>query len=144
MPDADPNVADEIRERMAVSPFHTWMGMRVLAVREGEVDLALDAEPHHLNLQGSVHGGVLATLADTAAGLAVRSVIEPGSRHVSINLDVQYLRGARGGTVIARGRVLRAGRSVAFADAEVADEEGTVLARAQVTVAVSPAAANPG
>jgi uncharacterized protein (TIGR00369 family) len=130
----------EIRDRMASSPFHAGMGIRVLAVREGEVDLAMDASGEHANLGGTLHGGVIATLADTAAGLAVRSAIEPGSGHVTVNLDVQYLRAGALGTVEAHGRVVRAGRSIVFAEAEVTGEDGAVLARAQVTVAISPPA----
>jgi uncharacterized protein (TIGR00369 family) len=137
MPEPPTDRATEIRERMATSAFHTWMGMRVEEVGEGEAVLALESSQHHLNLQGLIHGGVIATLADTAAGLALRSTIEPGTRHVTINLDVQYLRPAREGTLTARGRVVRAGRSIGFADAEVTDGGGTVIARAQATVALS-------
>ena len=67
----------------------------------------------------------------------MRSVIDSGHNHVTINLDVQYLRAARGGTLTARGFVVRKGRSVGFADAEVTDERGLTLARAQVTMALS-------
>ena len=138
MPDHERSIEDDIRERLAVSRFHTSMGMSVSSVREGAVDLRLDARPDHANLHGTVHGGVLATLADTAAGLAVRSAIEPGSAHVSVNLDVQYLAPAKPGTLLATGRVVRLGRRIVFAQAEVTDADGTTLARAQVTVAVSP------
>ena len=125
---------------MASSPFHSGMGIRVLDVRDGEVDLAMDASGEHANLGGTLHGGVIATLADTAAGLAVRSAIEPGSGHVTVNLDVQYLRaGAPRHGRGARSRV-RAGRSIVFAEAEVVGADGAVLARAQVTVAISPPA----
>ena len=130
----------EIRDRMASSPFHAGMGIRVLDVREGEVGLAMDASGEHANLGGTLHGGVIATLADTAAGLAVRSAIAPGSGHVTVNLDVQYLRAGALGTIEANGRVVRAGRSIVFAEAEVTGEDGAVLARAQVTVAISPPA----
>lgn len=136
--DRERSVEDNIRERVAASPFHASIGISVGSVREGEVDLMLEARPDHANLHGTVHGGVLATLADTAAGLAVRSAIAPGSGHVSVNLDVQYLAPARPGTLLATGRVLRLGRRIAFAEAEVTDADGTTLARAQVTVAVSP------
>lgn len=129
---------DEIRERVAASSFHASIGITVEQVREGSVDLRLDAGPGHTNLQGTVHGGVLATLLDTAAGLAVRSAIPPGSRHVSVNLDVQYLAPAGTGTLLATGRVVRMGRRIAFAEADVTDAGGEVVARAQVTIAVSP------
>jgi uncharacterized protein (TIGR00369 family) len=140
MPEDERERGQEIRDRMASSPFHSGMGIRVLDVREGEVDLAMDASDEHANLGGTLHGGVIATLADTAAGLAVRSAIEPGSGHVTVNLDVQYLRAGALGTVEAHGRVVRLGRSIVFAAAEVTGADGAVLARAQATVAVSPPA----
>ena len=71
-----------------------------------------------------MHGGVIATLADTAAGLAVRSAIEPGSGHVTVNLDVQYLRAGAGHGRGTRSRRERAGRSIVFAEAEVIGETG--------------------
>ena len=130
-------IENEIRERVAASSFHASIGIIVEHVRDGSVDLRLEAGPDHANLQGTVHGGVLATLADTAAGLAVRSAIPPGSRHVSVNLDVQYLAPATMGPLLATGRVVRLGRRIAFAEADVSDAGGELLARAQVTVAVS-------
>ena len=128
---------DEIRERVASSSFHASIGITVERVRPGEVDLRLEAGPDHVNLIGTVHGGVLATLVDTAAGLAVRSAIPAGSRHVSVNLDVQYLEPAETGTLLATGRVVRMGRRIAFAAADVTDAGGATVARAQVTIAVS-------
>ena len=65
----------DIRERISASPFHTSMGIDVASVGEGAVGLRLEAGLVTRNLQDTVHGGVLATLADTAAGLAVRSAI---------------------------------------------------------------------
>jgi uncharacterized protein (TIGR00369 family) len=129
---------DEIADQVAASPFHAALGISVDAVRVGEIDLRLEARPEHTNLLGTVHGGVLATLADTAAGLAVRTSIPRGSRHVSANLDVQYLAPAAVDTLLATGRVVRLGRRLAFAEASVTDDEGLELARAQVTIAVSP------
>lgn len=132
----------EIRERVEGSPFHSSMGISVEAVREGSVDLRLHAGPEHSNLHGTVHGGVLATLADTAAGLAVRSATtDPGGPHASVNLDVQYLAPAAAGPLLATGRVVKLGRRLAFAEAAITDESGAVLARAQVTVALAPPAA---
>lgn len=132
-------IEDEIRERVAASTFHASIGITVEHVYEGSVELRLEAGPDHANLQGTVHGGVLAALADTAAGLAVRSAIPPGSRHVSVNLDVQYLAPAGMGTLLATGRVVRLGRRIAFAEADVTDAAGQIVSRAQVTIAVSRA-----
>ena len=129
-------VLEDLRERMAASPFHGWMGMTLVEAREGVVELTLEAQPHHLNLQGLLHGGVLATLADTAAGLAVRTKLETGRRHVTIQLGVQYLSAGGSGTIVARGRTVRVGRQIATAEAEIHDANGRLLATAQATVAI--------
>lgn len=133
---AESSILDDLRERMASSTFHTWMGMRLVDARDGEVEIALEAEPHHLNLQGLLHGGVLATLADTATGLAVRTKLAPGRRHITIQLGMQYLSAGGPGTITATGRTRRVGRQIAYAEAEIRDATGRLLATAQATLAV--------
>lgn len=99
--------------------------------------MQIHAGPEHRNLQGLIHGGLLATLADVAMGLAVRTAVEPGRRHVTIELSVRFLRPGRLGPIIAKGRTRRVGRQVAFAEADVVDPTGRVLAAAQGTYSVS-------
>ena len=132
-----PDVTDDLAALVADSPFYRWTGMRVAAAEPGAVTLALDLGEHHVNLQGFAHGGVLATLADAAMGLSVRSALEPGRRHVTIELGVHYLRAVRTGTVTATGRAVRIGREVAYAEAAITDERGTDLARATGTYSVT-------
>jgi uncharacterized protein (TIGR00369 family) len=132
-----PDVTDELAALVADSPFYRWTGMRVAAAEPGTVALALDLGEHHANLQGFAHGGVLATLADAAMGLSVRSALEPARRHVTIELGVHYLRAVRTGTVTATGRAVRIGREVAYAEAAITDERGTDLARATGTYSVT-------
>ncbi len=131
------SASDELRDLVAASPFHAWAGLSVLEASPGEVTLALDAEPHHRNLLGSIHGGMVATLADTAAGLAVRTMLEPGRGHVTVSLAVEYLRAAAPGRLIGRGRALRVGTRIAHAAADVTDEHGTLLATATAAIAMT-------
>lgn len=134
---ADPNrIAEDLRARVASSEFHRSFGMEVDDASHGAVTLGWQAQPRHLNLQGLVHGGVLATLLDTAMGLAVRSAIEPGRRHVTVEMGVHYLRPAHPGRLRAHGRVVRVGRELAFAEADVVDPQDRVLARATGTFSV--------
>lgn len=133
----DPRV-DDVRQRFARSAFHAWIGMRLERVERGEVDVALDLKPHHMNLVGIAHGGLLATMADTATGLAFRTVLEPGTTHVTTHLSVTFLAPATSGTAVARGRVVKGGRRFGYAEADVVDGNGTLLARASATFAVKP------
>ena len=126
----------DLRERLARSAFHSWVGMELVRAVPGRVEIGLDAAAHHLNLQGLLHGGVIATLADTATGLAVRSMVPAGHLHVTVQLDVHYLRPGRRGRVTAVGTTVRVGSTIAYAEADVSDHGGRLLARATATVAV--------
>ena len=103
-------IAEALRERIAASAFHRGLGLEVEAASAGAVRLAMPARQDQLNLLGSVHGGVLATLADTAMGLAVRTAVGDGRRHTTIDMDVRFLRGAAPGRLVAEGTTIRVGQ----------------------------------
>ena len=128
---------EDLRQLVATSPFYRWTGMRVADAHPGAVALVLDLEERHTNIQGFAHGGVLATLADAAMGLSVRSALEPGRRHVTIELGMHYLRAVTRGAVTARGGVVRVGREIGYAEADVVDEVGRMIARASGTYSVT-------
>jgi uncharacterized protein (TIGR00369 family) len=131
----DPRLQD-VADRMARSAFHRWAGIELVRVEAGEVEIALTAQPHHLNLLGTLHGGMLATVADTAMGLALRTKLEPGTSQVTGQLNIHYLRTMRAGRVTGVGRVVKPGRQMGYAEAEVLDERGRLLARASSTFIV--------
>lgn len=128
----------EVRERVDASTFHRAFGIRLEHVAEGEVDVSIETGTEHLNLMGTVHGGVLATLADTATGLAYRTVLEPGTTFTTIQVQVTYLAAGRAGRIVARGRVVKRGRRTGYAEADVVDAEDRLLARATALLAVMP------
>jgi len=130
---------EDVRERFARSEFHTrWLALTLERVDRGAVDVAMDVQPHHLNLMGTVHGGMIATLADTATGLALRSTLEPGQTFTTTQLGVTFLAPGREGRIVAHGRVLKSGRRMGYAEADVVDRDERLLARATATFAVLP------
>ena len=134
----------EVRERVERSAFHSRLfRMRLERVVEGEVDVALQLRPEHRNLVGTVHGGVIATLADTATGLAYRTILPEGFRLVTSQLSVTFLAPAREGSIVAKGVVVKRGKRSGFAEADVVDGEGTLLARASALFAVLPEGSDP-
>ena len=138
------NLVHDLRERLATSEFHTWAGMEVVEASAGEVTVAMDVSDRHLNLQGLVHGGMLAILADTACGLSIRSAMEVGRLHITTDMDIHYLAPARPGRLFGRGKAIRVGRSLAFAEASIEDAGGKLLARAQSRFSVSGRETAPG
>ena len=128
---------DSLRALVADAPFYRWSGMTIADAEDGSVTLALELADHHLNIQGLAHGGVIATLADAAMGLSLRSALEPGRRHVSVEIGVHYLRPVTRGRVRAIGRAVRIGREIAYAQADVVDGNDRLLARADGTYSVT-------
>jgi uncharacterized protein (TIGR00369 family) len=134
--DAPGELLPALREMLAASDFHTWAGMEVVEAAPGEVTVTMDVREGHVNLQGLVHGGMLAILADTACGLSIRSAMEPGRLHVTSDLDIHFLSPAKPGVLYGRGRAIKVGRTLAFAEASIEDADGALLARAQSRLAV--------
>lgn len=81
---------------------------------------------------GTVHGGVICTLLDSAIGCAAQTLLPQGTAGTTIELSVNFLRAIRqeGGTLTCTGTVAKSGSRVSFASAELTDESGTVLATA--------------
>ena len=88
----------------------------------------------HLNINGVVHGGVYATILDTAMGGAVVSVLELGEVTATTSLYVEFLRPAQEGhTLRAEGRLVRRGHHLAFVEGKLTDGEGRLLSQAHGT-----------
>jgi uncharacterized protein (TIGR00369 family) len=127
----------DLRERLRGSEFYRWAGIELVDASPGFVEIAFHAGPEHVNLQGLVHGGMLATVADTAMGLAVRTILEPGRRHVTVQLGVEFLSPGHPGRIVARGRSVKIGTQLGFAEADVIDTRDRLLARAHSTLSVT-------
>ena len=130
-------LVEGLRERLQGSEFYRWAGVELVDAAPGRVEIAFEADSQHLNLQGLVHGGLLATLADTAMGLAVRTVLRPGRRHVTVQLGVEFLSAGRPGRIVAHGRSVKIGSQLGFAEADVTDTSGRLLAKAHSTLSVT-------
>ena len=126
-----------LRDRLQGSEFYRWAGVELVDASPGRVEIAFEAGPQHLNLQGLVHGGILATLADTAMGLAVRTVLQAGRRHVTVQLGLEFLSPGRPGTIVAQGRSVKIWSQLGFAEADVMDPNGRLLAKAHSTLSVT-------
>lgn len=92
----------------------------------------------HYNPIGSVHGGYAATLLDSAMGLAVHSMLPPGSGYTTLEFKISFIRGMtkESGTVRTEGKILNAGRRAATAEARIVDARGRLLAHATTTCLV--------
>ena len=116
--------------------FHVEVGFSIDEPRSGRgaVTVTGTVERRHLNVNGVVHGGVYATILDTAMGAAVVTLLRDGETTATTSLYVEFLSAAReGDTLSARGEVLRRGRHIAFAEGNLIGSDGRRLSQARGT-----------
>lgn len=112
------------------TPFSQLLGMRCVFREKGHARYELEVGPELLNKRGVAHGGVAASLLDTALGAAVVSTLTPEEWTGTLELSVQFREPILPGVVTGEGRLARRGRSVAFAEGEIRDASGRILASA--------------
>jgi uncharacterized protein (TIGR00369 family) len=115
--------------------FLEYLGVQLVDWREGHCELALDIGPAHLNRQSSLQGGVIATLLDAACGYAGLHVAGDAAvgNAVTVMLTISYVRKVDHGRIRALGHVVRTGRSLYFAAADLITDDDRLIATAQGT-----------
>ena len=109
--------------------FSRLLGFKLMRLAEGEAEFRCDIGPEHLNVAGIVHGGVLLSLLDLAAGGSGRWSPAAGFVPcVTVNLGVEFCGAARGPYLIAKGHVVSRSRRMFFSRSEVLGPDGAVLA----------------
>jgi uncharacterized protein (TIGR00369 family) len=113
-------------------PVMHLIDMAGMEVEEGSVTVHLDPQEFHYNPLGTVHGGVLSTLLDTAAACSVHTTLPAGAGYTSLDLNVKFLRPVTltSGRITCRGSVLQRGRRTALAEARMTDAAGRLVAHA--------------
>ncbi len=123
----------EERQRFAADklnnlPFAKLMGMRLTDIRPNEAVVEIDMRDDLKQPSGVLHGGVTATLIDTAMAFAVRTYLTDTEPTATIDLTVHYLRPHIAGKAICTARVVRPGTRIFTASADVHSEDGKLIA----------------
>lgn len=114
-------------------PFLTHNYMRMADTDDGTATIVLPMHENSLNRWGGAHGGILFSLCDVAAGMAIMSLRQ--EMVVTVNASIDYLAAASAGsTLTAVGRVDRIGGKLAFCSAEITDETGNVVVRSHTVM----------
>jgi uncharacterized protein (TIGR00369 family) len=126
-----------VRERAHANLFWRYLGIEVEAAGEGWVRLRVPLRDELRNAAGApVHGGVLATLVDAAIGGALGtygSAAAGGVDQATLDLNVSFVGAARGDGLLAEGRIIRRGRTIAFGETRVTDAAGNLVALGRAT-----------
>ncbi|HWE90522.1 MAG TPA: PaaI family thioesterase [Pseudonocardiaceae bacterium] len=115
-------------------PIALLMGLRLVSAEKGRVAFACEPDESVYNPIGLVHGGLVCTMLDSVVGCAVQSLLPADTGYTSIEIKVNYLRPVHAGSeLLATGWVTKPGRRVSFAEGDVRDAEGKVVATASST-----------
>lgn len=117
-------------------PCAELLGWEPLMLQPGYVRARFTARESFCNGMGNIQGGFLAAMLDDAMGPALFTLLDDEQFAPTLELKVSFLRPARPGTMIAEGRVVHAGRSIAFLEGTLATEQGEIIATASATARI--------
>ena len=120
------------------NPFVGHLSIKIKDIGVGFSVLEVDVENKHRNLYGYIHGGVYASLIDTATFWAAYGEIDEDAGMVTLELKVNYLSAIEAGKILVNGKSIKVGRTIALAEATITDLEGKTLAHGTSTLLLTP------
>lgn len=120
---------------LPLSPLVKTLDFKVEEITLGKAIFSFIPQAFHYNPIGSVHGGVLSALLDSAMGCTLHSILEAGSIYTTLELKVNFLKAAniQSGKLYATGHLIHTGRTTALVEATITDEQGKVYAHGTST-----------
>lgn len=124
----------ELEERIASSPFNTWMGVEILSADEEKLVCHVKVRPEMLGAASTkaVHGGILAALIDAVCSYVALWV--SGGYVATIDLRTDYHRALKGGEMRIEGKMLKSGRQVSSAEASIYDDQQKLIASGRAVI----------
>jgi uncharacterized protein (TIGR00369 family) len=113
--------------------FNKHLGMRLVRMHPDGITISCAIRPELLNAASVLHGGVTATLADVAVGIAVVRQLRATRAVTTVEMKVNYLRAVTGRKILARARLVRVGSTLAIGKVDLHDDQGRLVAIALVT-----------
>jgi uncharacterized protein (TIGR00369 family) len=111
--------------KAAESTFWGFLGCELVSVTDNQVTISLEAQSHHMNIIGIVHGGVLSSLLDNAMGIAVMAT-RPEDKVVTTNLNVHFVSPLKEGKLIVTAEIVHQSRKMITTQGRVTDAEGNL------------------
>ncbi len=118
---------------LPTAPIAALLGFTLTTMNSGQAVIEFEATERHANPMGTLHGGVLAAIADAAMGVAYMSTLGNDESFTTLEMKINFLRPVWKAKLRAVGKVVKAGRTVGLVECDVTDEEGRLVARASST-----------
>lgn len=143
---SDPDWQARIRDSFARQPAMALIGARLGRLAPGDVEVELPIRREVTQQHGFAHGGIVAMIADSAAGYAAFSLMPADGTLLSVEFKLNFLAPGRGTTLVARGRVIKPGRTLSVVEVDVdgvaMDGTRTACARMLQTLMALPGRAD--
>jgi len=120
----DPDWEAKVRDSFARQTLMQTIGARIAALAPGRCEIELPYRRDLCQQHGYLHAGITTTIADSAAGYAAYSLMRPGASVLTVEFKVNLMAPAAGERFVARGMVVRPGRTLLVVEAEVVAEAG--------------------
>src|ERR1700722_10450698 len=122
-----------LRGEVPPPPIGRLLGFVLKSIEPGRAIFEMEADEHHHNPMGTLHGGIYCDLADAAMGYAYAATLGEGESFTTVELKINFLRAVRQGKLTAEARVVKAGSAVGYVECDVPDQAGKLVARAAST-----------
>jgi uncharacterized protein (TIGR00369 family) len=132
----NPKYTEAVTEVVNRSPYFSLLSMEIRDLQWGTALLEVQLEEKHLQPFGFVHGGAIASLMDAAAFWAVFPQVENGMGLTTVEIKVNFLAPTQKGKLVAKGRCIRLGKTLALGETEIRNTEGVLVAHGTATMMV--------
>ncbi|MCX5907701.1 MAG: PaaI family thioesterase [Deltaproteobacteria bacterium] len=122
-----------LRKAIATGPYYQLLGISLEKLDNGFARFRMPFKEGLLQVNGVIHGGAIASLADTAVAFALMTMIQPGEKVTTVEFKINYLAPAEEGDLFGEAQVVSKGRRIAVADMEVKNGEGKRIAKGMAT-----------
>jgi uncharacterized protein (TIGR00369 family) len=133
----DPHFTARVRQSFGRQKAMALIGASLQRIEPGEVEISLPWRDDLTQQKGFIHGGILGMIADTACGYAAFSLMPAGGSLVTVEYKMNILKPGRG-SLLAQGKVIRPGRTLTVARAEVYADDGSHVATMLQTLMALP------
>ncbi|MNV24201.1 Thioesterase superfamily protein [compost metagenome] len=118
------------RGEIPASPLINTLDFSIGEIEEGKVSFVFEPKEFHYNPNGSVHGGVITSLLDSAMGCTLHSLLPKGTAYTTLELKVNFLKRVHTGSgiLVAEGKTIHLGGTTALLEATLKDPEGVIYA----------------
>jgi uncharacterized protein (TIGR00369 family) len=127
---------EQVRKVANSSPYHRLLGIEATEIREGESRIQMLFKQELTHPYGIVHGGAIASLADSAVAMALISLVEPKDRITTIEFKINFFVPVSKGEIKAHAKIIHKGSKTAVGDVEVINEGGELVAKVIATYSI--------